>query len=107
MTERAEVQGWEVNVVVNGETILTIGHNHLSGIESIENYADVVRNCARHLDAFIGLEQSSQAFLLEDPFAPENLCDCVGPNEAEPQPCHCGKKRAAGEAPRSDEGGKE
>lgn len=32
------------------------------------------------------------AAVLADPFAPENLCDCVGPNEAEPQPCHCGRK---------------
>lgn len=28
----------------------------------------------------------------DDPFAPERRCDCVGPNEAEPQPCRCGRK---------------
>lgn len=32
-------------------------------------------------------------FVIDDPFAPDKLCDCVGPNEAEPQPCHCGKPR--------------
>ena len=54
MTMRAPVQGWEVSVNVNGENILTIGHNHLSGIDDIDKYADVVRNCARHLLSFIG-----------------------------------------------------
>lgn len=27
-----------------------------------------------------------------DPFAPENLCDCV-PNEVDRQPCRCGAKQ--------------
>ncbi len=54
MTERTTVQGWAVTVNVNGNPILTIGHNDLSGIENIDDYADIVRNCARHLLSFIG-----------------------------------------------------
>ena len=56
MTERKPVHGWAVTVEVNGETILTIGHNHLSGIENIEDYADTVRSCAQHLLSFMGLD---------------------------------------------------
>ena len=54
MTQRAPIQGWAVTVEVNGENILTIGHNHLAGIENIDDYADVVRNCGQHLLSFIG-----------------------------------------------------
>lgn len=46
--------GWAVSIDVNGETVLTIGHNHLSGADDIDRHADVVRNCAQHLLAFIG-----------------------------------------------------
>lgn len=48
------IQGWEVEVRLNGETALTIGHNHLAGIESIEEFDGEVETCARHLLAFIG-----------------------------------------------------
>ncbi len=57
MTDRKPIQGWAVSVDVNGVTVLTIGHNHLSGADNIEDYADVVRNCAEHLLAFIGPEE--------------------------------------------------
>lgn len=53
-TEPKAVQSWEVAVNVNGETVLTLGHNHLAGIDNIDDYADAVRTCARHLLAFIG-----------------------------------------------------
>ncbi len=43
---------WEVEVRVNGETHLTIGHNHLAGDPEINE--DIVENCAQHLLAFIG-----------------------------------------------------
>jgi hypothetical protein len=45
---------WEVEIRVNGETILTLGSSHLSGIENIDDYANDVRNCAQHLLSFIG-----------------------------------------------------
>lgn len=48
------VQGWEVEVRINGTTALTIGHNHLSGMVNIDEFSDVVENCAHHLLAFIG-----------------------------------------------------
>lgn len=51
-----QVQGWEVSVSINGDEVLTIGHNHLSGIENIMDYADTVRGCAQHLLSFIGPE---------------------------------------------------
>jgi hypothetical protein len=54
MTERRRIDGWEVSVSINGENVLTIGHDHLSGIENIDDYADEVRNCAQHLLSFIG-----------------------------------------------------
>lgn len=50
------VQSWAVTVAVNGEDILTIGSTHLSGIENIDDYADAVRTCAKHLLSFIGEE---------------------------------------------------
>jgi hypothetical protein len=52
---KAPIQSWEVEVRVNGETILTIGNNHLCGIEDIDSHADVVRTCAEHLSSFIGV----------------------------------------------------
>jgi hypothetical protein len=57
VAERAvAVQAWGVTVSVNGADVLTIGHNHLAGIENIDDYADVVRSCAQHLLSFIGGE---------------------------------------------------
>ncbi len=47
-------QTWEVSVSVDGETVLTIGSNHLSGVEDIDRHADAIRSCAQHLLAFIG-----------------------------------------------------
>lgn len=52
MTEK--IQSWAVTVIVNGNQILTIGHNHLSGVDNIEDYDDAIRNCAMHLLSFIG-----------------------------------------------------
>lgn len=54
MTLGKPVQGWAVTVNVNGEDVLTISHNHLAGVENIDDYADVVRECGRHLLSFIG-----------------------------------------------------
>jgi len=47
-------QHWAVSVAVDGESILTIESNCLSGVENIEAYADDIRHCAHHLIAFIG-----------------------------------------------------
>lgn len=47
------IQSWEVEVRINGSSGLTIGHNHLAGMENIDEFRDVVENCARHLMSFI------------------------------------------------------
>lgn len=51
------VQSWEVEVRINGETVLTIGGlgaAHVSGIENIDEYAETVRQAAAHLESFVG-----------------------------------------------------
>ncbi len=48
------VRTWEVEVRVNGTDILTIGSNHMCGINNIDDYADTVRMVAEHLLSFIG-----------------------------------------------------
>jgi hypothetical protein len=48
------VQHWGVDVRINGECVLTIEKDSLSGIENISDYADIVRMCAEHLLTFIG-----------------------------------------------------
>lgn len=53
---------WEVEIRVCGERILTIGHEHLSGLADIDKYADVVRTCAEHLMSFIGPEEPPPCF---------------------------------------------
>ncbi|MDR6393479.1 hypothetical protein [Paraburkholderia phenoliruptrix] len=55
-----DIQGWSVTVNVNAQDILTIGHNSLSGIDNIEDFAPVVRNCAEHLLSFIGKKDASE-----------------------------------------------
>ena len=52
-----KVQSWEVEVRVNGDSVLTIGGEgaaHIAGIENIDDYARTVETCAHHLLAFIG-----------------------------------------------------
>ncbi|SDR37050.1 hypothetical protein SAMN05443245_5178 [Paraburkholderia fungorum] len=58
-----DIQGWSVTVNVNAQDILTIGHNSLSGIDGIEDFAQVVRNCAEHLLSFIGKPEQSAVVL--------------------------------------------
>lgn len=45
---------WEVEVRVDGETVLSIGSGYLSGVNDLGPYAATIRNCAEHLMAFIG-----------------------------------------------------
>ena len=45
---------WGVTVRVNGQDIVAIESNHLSGVHDIKPYEEVIRNCAHHLLAFIG-----------------------------------------------------
>jgi hypothetical protein len=62
-----DIQGWSVTVNVNAVDVLTIGHNSLSGIDNIGDFAPVVRNCAEHLLSFIGAApaQSGEAIALD------------------------------------------
>jgi len=47
-------KAWEVEVRLDGQSIITIGRSHLCGLSDIEPYGDVIRECAGHLLAFIG-----------------------------------------------------
>ena len=49
-------EAWSVEIKINGESVLYISDNELSGIHDIEKYAKEVRYCAENLLAFIGRE---------------------------------------------------
>jgi len=51
-----DVEHWGVDIRINGERVLTIESNCLSGIDNIDDYRETVIECARHLLAFIGAE---------------------------------------------------
>jgi hypothetical protein len=53
---------WSVEIKINGENVLYISHNELSGIDDVEKYADEIRMCAKHLLAFIGTGKSDGFF---------------------------------------------
>lgn len=53
-----EVQHWGVDVRIDGERVLTIESNSLSGIDNIDKYKETVKECAYHLLSFIGGEKS-------------------------------------------------
>ena len=57
---------WEVAITVEGEHVLTIGSNHLAGVENIDDYADTILTCAQHLVSFIGGETESEKFFREE-----------------------------------------
>lgn len=50
---------WRVTVAVDGDEVLTIESECLSGIPDIDKHADIIRTCARHLLAFIGTEDEN------------------------------------------------
>jgi hypothetical protein len=50
-------QHWAVSVDRNGENILTIDANCLSGRDLSDEDVDCIENCARHLLAFIGRDR--------------------------------------------------
>ena len=56
-----KVQHWGVHVHINGENVLSIESNSLSGIENIGDYEDTVRGCAYHLLSFIGGDSNFRA----------------------------------------------
>lgn len=45
---------WGVSITMNGQDVVTIESNHLSGVEITKAHEDVIRTCAHHLLAFIG-----------------------------------------------------
>jgi hypothetical protein len=47
-------KSWAVTVERDGESILTLGSNHLAGRDFIDGDEDTIRTVARHLLAFIG-----------------------------------------------------
>ena len=48
--------------MVNGENVLYISHNELSGVDNIEDYADEIRIAAENLLSFIGKPDDKDAF---------------------------------------------
>lgn len=58
--------GWAVHVEVDGQRILSIESECLSGVLDIDRYADTVRNCAQHLLSFIGNGEPSEFFPPDD-----------------------------------------
>lgn len=60
------VEHWGVDVRVNGQGVLTIESNSMSGIENIQDHADAVRTCAMHLLSFIGEPDLSAALSCRD-----------------------------------------
>lgn len=70
--EAAKVEHWAVSVDANGETVLTIASNMLSGHGDIESYHDTIRTCARHLLAFIGDPHPDAALSAPAPMAGED-----------------------------------
>jgi len=51
---------WAVHVYVSGKCLLSIGHNHLDGVEDIMRHAETIRNAANHLLGFIGDAQNAR-----------------------------------------------
>lgn len=52
---RRDIQSWEVSVTVNGENVLTIGHNHLAGVEMTPELETAIEMAAHHLLSFLGV----------------------------------------------------
>lgn len=61
----SELLPWEVSVTVNGEEVLVIGHNHLSGDPNIDNYKPEVVAAGEHLLSFIGAPRTNVEKLVE------------------------------------------
>ena len=53
-----KVQHWAVRIDINGENVLNIESNCLSGINDITEYRETILNCAEHLKSFIGTENT-------------------------------------------------
>lgn len=51
---KLEPELWQVEISLGGQSILTISHNHLGGLNNISDYEEVIEKCADHLLAFIG-----------------------------------------------------
>ncbi|QXE85994.1 hypothetical protein KP003_16765 [Geomonas nitrogeniifigens] len=51
---RKEIETWAVEVHLNGERALSIGHGWLSGRDDIDDFKPEIRRCAENLLAFIG-----------------------------------------------------
>jgi len=56
---------WEVEVRINGESVLTIGTDHIAGRELTDEECAAVRTCGEHLISFAGPSESS-AFEFEE-----------------------------------------
>ena len=65
-------ENWSVTVTVDGEDILRLSSDGLSGREDISNFASIVRECADHLLAFIGPPQPGDEDYIAHPEAGKN-----------------------------------
>ena len=49
-------QNWQVEVRINGESVLIISEGSVSGVDNIIDYDAEIRECANNLLGFIGQE---------------------------------------------------
>jgi hypothetical protein len=59
-------QHWAVSVAVDGEHVLTIESNCLSGVGNIDEHEGAIETAARHLLSFIGRSESFIAHAARD-----------------------------------------
>jgi hypothetical protein len=87
---------WAVTVHAEGRQVLCIESQCYGGIEDIDPYAETIRNCARHLMAFIGSgEEDAAPPQAEAQSKEEHVCrDCLNTGVQHgvyhKHPCHCG-----------------
>lgn len=57
---------WAVTVEVDGEKVLTIESEHLSGVPNIDDYRDEVVTAAKHLLSFMGYTANVEPLPVSD-----------------------------------------
>lgn len=57
---------WSVSVCSEGEQILCIETKMISGVELTEEHEELIRECARHLLAFVGERKRREYELATD-----------------------------------------
>jgi len=71
-----ELELWEVEVRIAGETVLTIGPDHYAGRELSEEECRAVTTCGEHLISFAGPPGQSAFFPDATPSTRTKPCTC-------------------------------